>query len=111
MVGHPRFSLHDGRYGPLTLAGYPEVVVRVECPWCPHRRGRYRLARLAARFGADITLDDLLHALSAGCPFRRGAWERPPGKYEPKCGVRLPDLEDRFMRGQMPPVEAGGGGA
>jgi hypothetical protein len=103
MVQHSLRS-GGGRYGDMRLAGYPYVVVRVECAWCTHRKGRYRLARLAAQHGADITLDALLDAIITGCPFRGGGWERPPGKYEPKCGARFPDLEAyRPLPAHMPP--------
>ena len=40
------------------LAFYPFVVVRIACRVCS-RRGSYRLARLAAKFGPEISLRDL----------------------------------------------------
>jgi hypothetical protein len=40
------------------LAFYPFVVVRIACRVCS-RSGSYRLARLAAKFGPEITLRDL----------------------------------------------------
>lgn len=84
---HPKLVV----YGRRRLCDYPAVIVRLECPLCPHRRGRYRLARLAAAHGADITLDDLVDAL-VKCRWRRVAGSRPAGKYEPKCGAHLPDV-------------------
>ena len=42
-----------------TLALYPFVVVRVACRLCS-RSARYRLARLAAKYGPEIRLDELL---------------------------------------------------
>ena len=38
---------------------YPFVVVRIGCDLC-ERAGAYRLARLAEKFGAGISLDELL---------------------------------------------------
>ena len=40
------------------LALYPFVVVRIGCRQCS-RKGAYRLARLAAKYGPEITLRDL----------------------------------------------------
>ncbi len=33
----------------------PSVIVRVDCPVCLRRKGRYRLARFAEKYGADIS--------------------------------------------------------
>ena len=41
------------------LAFYPFVVVRIACRVCS-RNGAYRLARLAVKFGPEISLRDLL---------------------------------------------------
>jgi len=49
-----------------TLVGYPYVVVRIGCDFCG-RKGGYRLARLAAKFGAEITLGELLKRITADC--------------------------------------------
>ena len=46
------------------LADFPYVLVRLRCDTCK-RAGAYRLARLAAKFGSEILLDDLLIRLSA----------------------------------------------
>jgi hypothetical protein len=32
------------------LVDFPWVIVRIDCPLCPHRKGQYRLARLAEEF-------------------------------------------------------------
>jgi hypothetical protein len=50
------------------LAFYPFVVVRIACRGCS-RNGAYRLARLAAKFGPEIGLRDLLNRASTtiGC--------------------------------------------
>lgn len=73
------------------LSDFPFVVVRIECPLC-NREGAYRLARLAAKFGAEISLEALLDRLAQDCAWRREAGERPAGKYDPKCGARFVDL-------------------
>lgn len=78
--------------GIRTLADYPFVVVRVECNLCG-RRGRYRLARLAERFGADITLEDLLDQIAgARCRYPRPWRVRRVAKMSPVCHIMLPDL-------------------
>src|SRR3954447_14319170 len=69
----------DGR-----LRDYPFVVVRFACRECP-RIGRYRLAVLAERFGADADLATVLEAISASCPRQR---ESHPGR---GCRAYYPD--------------------
>lgn len=51
---------------PKTPADVPFVVVRLRCDLCP-RQGRYRLARLVARFGADADLDRVRRELATPC--------------------------------------------
>lgn len=75
------------------LSDFPWVVVRVDCPLCPHRKGQYRLARLAEKFGADIRLCDLLDRIALDCPRKSLPWERSPGQYDLKCKARFTDLE------------------
>jgi hypothetical protein len=50
----------------MRLSEYPYVVVRLECAKCG-RKGQYRLARLAERYGAEMTLPWLRDALTKGC--------------------------------------------
>src|ERR1700722_8518470 len=71
------------------LAHYPFVVVRIGCRVC-NRRGSYRLARLAAKFGPEITLRDLTDRFSYDCMWRAEARSK---KGKSACGVYLPDLE------------------
>lgn len=78
-----------------TLADYPFVVVNVDCTLCS-RTGRYRLARLVDRYGADCRLDNLLDHLAGDCRYR----ERPRHPIKPGCGARFPDL---IGRDQPPP--------
>jgi hypothetical protein len=61
---------------PDTLATFPCVTLRVACRNC-RRRGSYRLARLAARYGADLTLDALLIKLTADCHLASNRTGRP----------------------------------
>ena len=54
------------------LAFYPFVVVRIACRVCS-RRGAYRLARFAAKYGPEISVRDLterLHTIACGGPKR-----------------------------------------
>jgi hypothetical protein len=61
---------------------YPYIVVRLACRQCT-RIGRYRLAVLAERFGADAELLNVLEAISGSCSeHRRGL----------VCGAYLPDV-------------------
>lgn len=69
------------------LRDYPFVVVRFACRDCP-RIGRYRLAVLAERFGADADLRDVLEAISSACPRGR---EAHPAR---RCEAYYPDLAD-----------------
>jgi hypothetical protein len=48
------------------LADFPYVVVRLRCEVC-NRAGSYRLARLTAKYGSEILLDELLVRLSSDC--------------------------------------------
>ena len=71
------------------LAFYPFVVVRIACRVCS-RNGAYRLARLAAKFGPEISLRDLLERFSYDCLWRAEAHGK---RGVSACGVYLPDLE------------------
>jgi hypothetical protein len=73
---------------PPTLSHpYPYVVVRIGCRRCT-RKGSYRLARLAAKYGAEIPMIELLAHLAGDCAIwdtrHRGA---------PRCGAYFVDLE------------------
>ena len=71
------------------LALYPFVVVRIACRVCS-RRGSYRLARLAAKFGPEISLLDLTDRFSYDCLWRSEARGK---RGQSSCGVYLPDLD------------------
>src|SRR5262249_6721714 len=69
-----------------TLATYPWVTFRLACAHCK-RRGRYRTARLAEKYGAETSVDNVVRQLAADCPHWRKSRHMPEG-----CGVHLPDL-------------------
>lgn len=80
---------------PSCLALYPYVVVRVECRICPSRQGSYRLARLAAKYGPETPLDDVLSRIAADCPYQRGParpGDKPLGQYVARCHAYFPDI-------------------
>ena len=72
------------------LAFYPFVVVRIACRVCT-RSGSYRLARLAAKHGPEITLRDLTDRFSYDCLWRAEARSK---RGKSACGVYLLDLEN-----------------
>ncbi len=71
--------------GPRRLVDWPWVTVEVECPLCS-RFGRYRLARLAERVGAEFDLGELLLGITAKCRLPRYMDKTRP--YEARCGAR-----------------------
>ena len=54
----------------VLLSGLGFDHLEVRCTRCP-RRGRFRVASLLAKHGADIGLPALALLLSADCPHRR----------------------------------------
>ena len=84
----------------MRLSEYPWVVVNIDCKLCS-RRGRYRLARLAARLGPEIELEQVLEAVARDCQWMRS--EGRVRKYEARCGIRLPDLDLRRPPPNVPP--------
>lgn len=75
-----------------SLAEFPYVVVRVACTFCPKRNGSYRLARLAAKFGPETPLAEVLERIAFDCPYR-GNEHRRKNKYVPQCHARFLDLD------------------
>jgi len=77
----------------LRLRDCPYVVVRISCRDCP-RIGRYRLAVLVERFGAEALMVDVLEAISAACPRNK---EKHPGRRWPSipAGPRRPAAAGR----------------
>ena len=86
---------------PKRLVDFPWVVTRISCKFC-RRKGQYRTARLAERFGADVELERLLEILAADCRYMR------PGekarKYEERCGARFTDLDESKPPPDVPPA-------
>lgn len=76
----PTSADFSSRYTPmgttrvLTIGDVASETVTVVCQQC-RRRGVYRAAKLAARFGAGLPLPSLLFKLANGCP---GTFERVP---------------------------------
>ena len=82
----------------MRLSAYPFVVVRISCSRCA-RKGQYRLARLADRYGAEIELPILLGHLAAGCDkrdVRRHVYDF--------CGAYFPDLNGAKPPDVPPPL-------
>ena len=78
------------------LSSYPYVIVRIGCRRCT-RKGAYRLARLAEKYGAEIPMLELLAHLAGDCAIWR---TRHPGA--PRCGAYFIDLE---FPAQPPPEQ------
>src|SRR5258705_1041361 len=70
-----------------TLLTYPYVVLRLACRYCA-RAGSYRLVRLAAKFGCEAHVADVVLRLAADCPY----WKTNP-RWPEGCGDFLPDPE------------------
>ncbi|MCJ2079398.1 hypothetical protein MKK68_27850 [Methylobacterium sp. E-016] len=88
------------------LAAYPFIVIRVACTLCPHRSGSYRLARLAAKFGPETPLADVLERIALDCPWRERPGARRGNQYVPRCQAHFPDL-DRAGPPDLPPGMGG----
>ena len=84
------------------LISYPFVIVRIACTRCS-RKGSYRLARLAERYGAEIRMPELLALLSGDCVFRGN--KRFAGSYE-TCGAVYSDLGTPPTPPDLPPTMA-----
>lgn len=67
------------------------AMLTVACSRCK-RRGRYRLDKLIARYGADASGRIMVPELTADCPQREAAalWER--------CDILFPDTPTLFRR-------------
>lgn len=74
-----------------SLARYPFVVVRIACDFCPERRGAYRLARLAEKFGADTPLELVLERIAHDCPYP-APYRARGNQYHARCHAHFPDL-------------------
>ncbi|MDH7797506.1 MULTISPECIES: hypothetical protein [unclassified Beijerinckia] len=88
---------------PGHLSDYPYVIVRLRCDAC-ERKGAYRLGRLAHKWGAEISLDQLLFKLSADCGWRRAKHSYREGD---GCHVYFCDLRAPPRPPDLPPGLAG----
>jgi hypothetical protein len=79
----------EGGMDRQTLRDWVHRFNAAACRVCS-RGGSYRLARLAAKFGPEITLRDLLERFSYDCLWRAEARGK---RGKSACGVYLPDLE------------------
>ncbi len=70
--------------GSLSLAEYPAAMVRLKC-WKCDRSGQYRKAALIEKYGANVSLPDLLHKIGARCPKMDALGNDP-------CGAHYRDL-------------------
>jgi hypothetical protein len=85
------------------LVDYPFVVVRVGCELCGRRTANYRLARLAAKFGPEISLRQLVEYLSWDCPVRDPAIPSKRRRHrDVPCGAKLIDLNGPPRPPDMP---------
>ena len=82
---------------PRTLSQYPWVTVRIACRLCT-RFGRYRLARLAVRYGAEMPLPRILADMAHDCAGRNDRARAG----EPRCGVMFVDLERSALAADEP---------
>lgn len=83
------------------LVRFPYVVMRIKCYIC-RRHGAYRLARVAAKYGPETSIGEVLVRLSADCPARGDT--RNHGFIN--CGARLVDLEPPQPPPDLPPGAA-----
>ncbi|HEV1998884.1 MAG TPA: hypothetical protein VGQ97_00135 [Xanthobacteraceae bacterium] len=96
---------------PDTLLTFPFVLVRICCPRCM-RRGRFRLARLARKYGADVSLASLLQSLTRDCKHRADDDPRRRARRDQRvrCEARYCDLPLPSRRGfDLPEEDCGCG--
>lgn len=74
----------------MTPCASAPAVLAIACDRC-ERAGRYPLATLIARHGAEFGIPMLLRELSADCPKRKSI-----SAYE-QCGIHCPDLPTLFQ--------------
>ncbi len=84
------------------LRDFPYIVVRVECNLCG-RKGEYKLADLAERYGAKFTLDDFLAAIRKPCGYPLPWTIRKRRKMQPVCHIALPDWDRQPRPPDLPP--------
>ena len=87
----------------MRLSEYPFVIVRVACERCG-RSGRYRLARLAATYGAETEVETILRQLIVDCVYRSGGDRLRPKSGVKTCQATLIDLNDAHRPPDLPPA-------
>src|ERR1700722_7261183 len=80
----------------IALPITPFFVVRIRCRVFA-RKGSYRLARIAAKYGPEITLRDLLDRFSYDCLWRTQSRNK---KGKTDCGVLTGRLRTRVVCGR-----------
>jgi hypothetical protein len=91
-----------------TLVSYPYVIVRIACDRC-NRQGGFRLARLAAKYGADYPMDQLLADLAHRDCGHRPENQRKGKRWtiaEKRCQAYYPDLERPMPPPDLPAAPA-----
>jgi hypothetical protein len=86
-----------------TLGSYVERLGRNRERRQINDKGRYRLARLAARYGPERPLSEVLAALSADCPARDPSPYDQAQGWGDGCGARYADLGSRQPPPDFPP--------
>jgi len=81
-----------------SLAFYPYVIVRIRCHSC-ERQGSYRLARLAAKFGPEIPMDEVMDRITVDCPWQ----EERRSRSQRGCKAFFPDLTGPPLPPDLPP--------
>ena len=84
---------------------YPWVIVRFRCHHCERSRDA-RLAILAARFGPNTMIEELLRIFMGRCPWDPYSGLHKPRKYGHRCGAYCPDLL-RSGPPDLPPAMGG----
>ena len=74
-----------------SLLYWPWVVIRFRCPNCPRARDS-RLAACAARYGAHMTMGELLAIFKSHCPRSPELGHVKPQKYGLKCTATIADI-------------------
>lgn len=73
------------------LLDYPWIIVRFRCHYCKRARDS-RLAALAARYGPETMVGELIHVFMSRCLWSPRNPEWKLRKYGHKCGAYCPDL-------------------
>jgi hypothetical protein len=87
----------------MRLSEYPFVIVRIACERCG-RSGRYRLARLAATYGAETEVETIVRRLIVDCVYRTGGDRLQPKSGAKTCWATLIDLNDIRRPPDLPPI-------